>query len=216
MHALVPGRDFAREIRSAWQRSVEGIIETGRLLVEAKSALAHGAWIELVGRELPFAVDTASRLMAIARHPRLSNSDHDRNLPPSWQTLYQISRIPDDQWERAERAGVIRPDVPRGEVMAFLRGEEKKVAQPQRKKIPTDRAPTRPALPDENYEDVEEICLRLFRLSMHLDSMRSTGRLCAAVGFLGQDKASEMASRLSSAARTTDRCAIALSGKGES
>jgi hypothetical protein len=43
------------------------IIETGRLLVQAKDCLEHGQWLEMVRAELPFAERTAQRLMAIAR-----------------------------------------------------------------------------------------------------------------------------------------------------
>lgn len=71
---------------------VQGIIETGRLIAEAKAALPHGDFIPMVEKMLPFKRITAFRLMAIASDHRLSNVSHAKHLPSSWDTLYAISR----------------------------------------------------------------------------------------------------------------------------
>jgi hypothetical protein len=90
-----PWRSYATKITAAWRQAVESIVETGKLLIEAKAKVDPGNWLKLA-EELPFGERTAQRLMEIARHPILSNPTHGSHLPPSWRTLYELSKI-DDQ-----------------------------------------------------------------------------------------------------------------------
>jgi len=46
--------------------------------------------------DLPFAARTAQRLMAVAADARLANPTHVSLLPPSWGTLYELTKLPDD------------------------------------------------------------------------------------------------------------------------
>jgi hypothetical protein len=39
-------------------------------------------------------------LMAVARDPRIANRAHVRALPPSWGTLYVLSKLDDEQWQK--------------------------------------------------------------------------------------------------------------------
>lgn len=73
---------WAHQICAAWHASREKIIECGRLLIEAKASLPHGAFERMVERDLPFNPSTAQRLMKIARDPRLTNPAHVQHLPP--------------------------------------------------------------------------------------------------------------------------------------
>lgn len=114
---------WAQRIRASWQKSVEGILETGRLLIEAKAALPHGSFLKMVGEELPFSSQTAQKLMAVAADPRLSNTAHVRFLPPSWGTLYELTKLDDGEWALAEQRGLIRADVQRSEIAGLLRDE---------------------------------------------------------------------------------------------
>lgn len=107
---------WASRIRAAWQKSVDGIIEVGRLLIEAKEALPHGEFIAMVESELPFREHTARRLMAIARDERLSNGAHGLVLPPSWRTLYAISRLDDATFEAKIADGTINPGCQRKDI----------------------------------------------------------------------------------------------------
>jgi hypothetical protein len=88
-------RYYVAEIEAAWQSAVQGIIATGALLNEGKSKVDHGDWLKLV-QELPFGERTAQMLMAIAANPVLSDANHGSDLPPSWRTLYELTRVPDD------------------------------------------------------------------------------------------------------------------------
>ncbi len=115
---LTAGRrhDHAGFIAAAWQKSIEAIIETGRRLIDARKELAHGEFLAMIKNDLPFGEDTAERLIKIARDPRLSNSAHGRILPPSWRTLFELTKLNDEQFDRLVAAGVIRADMQRWEI----------------------------------------------------------------------------------------------------
>jgi hypothetical protein len=108
-------------ISEAWQKSVEAIIETGRRVLDAKDGLAHGEFLKMVNEDLPFGEDAAEQLMAIAAHPVISNSEHVRNLPPSWGTLYQLTRLPAPVLEAKIADGTINPGMERKDVAALKR-----------------------------------------------------------------------------------------------
>jgi hypothetical protein len=54
--------------------------------------------------------------MAVADDPRLNNVAHGLRLPPSWRTLYDLSRLTDEQFDRGLSEGLIRADMERAEV----------------------------------------------------------------------------------------------------
>jgi hypothetical protein len=87
-------RFYADRITTTWRKAVGSIVETGKLLIEAKDAVEHGDWLKVI-EELPFGDDAAQQLMAIARHPVVSNTEHVRFLPASWGTLYRLTKVPD-------------------------------------------------------------------------------------------------------------------------
>jgi hypothetical protein len=63
---------------------------------------------------------SARKLMAVARDPRIANRAHVRALPPSWGTLYVLSKLDDAQWEKGLADGVIHPGMERGEALMRL------------------------------------------------------------------------------------------------
>ena len=111
---------WSRLICAAWQNSTTAIIETGRLLVEAKDSLEHGQWLEMVRAELPFAERTAQRLMAIASNPVIANAAHVSLLPASWGTLYELTKLPRVELEAKISDGSINPRLERRDVAALL------------------------------------------------------------------------------------------------
>jgi N6-adenosine-specific RNA methylase IME4 len=88
------------------------------LIIEAKAALPHGEFEAMVARDLPFGPQTARKLMAIARDSRVTNRAHARVLPPSWTTLYELTKFDDEQFAASVADGTIRPDVERSEILA--------------------------------------------------------------------------------------------------
>lgn len=106
---------WALRINAAWRRSLESVIETGRLLIDAKARLKHGQWEIMVG-SLDFSPDTAQRLMAIARDERLTNPAHARFLPRSYTTLAELTKLSDGEFGRGIAENIIRPDMERKDV----------------------------------------------------------------------------------------------------
>lgn len=117
---------YAHEVCVAWRKAVASIIETGLILLEAKEGpyrLRHGAFEAMVRTKLPFAASTARKLMAIARHPVLSNRSHVNVLPPSYATLYALTKVPDERLIAFIKDGTINPNLEREDVVA-LRGDQ--------------------------------------------------------------------------------------------
>ena len=77
-------QDYAKRIKAALGKSVVGFIEAGQELIQAQDDLVqHGEWDTLVETDLGMDRSTAFRLMAIAKHPVLSNVAHAQHFPPS-------------------------------------------------------------------------------------------------------------------------------------
>jgi hypothetical protein len=133
---LPRAEQWAERICTQLGKSVESIIEAGRLLVKAKADLAHGEWSRMFADELlPFSQNTAQRLMKIAEHPQLSNTAHVQYLPPSWGTLYELTKAEPKRLTAAFKDGIITPDMKRRDVKA-LRPPSKP------RHLPTPKAPT--------------------------------------------------------------------------
>jgi hypothetical protein len=115
-----PAFTWADRISEAWQKSTTAIIETGRLLIQAKDGLERGQWLQMIQAELPFNQRTAQRLMAIAQHPVLSNTTHVSHLPSSWGTLYELTKLPESQFKAKLSDGTINPKMERRDVAALL------------------------------------------------------------------------------------------------
>ena len=103
-----------------WQGTVRNIVETGKALIDLKADLPHGAFTEMVETDLFFSTRTAQRLMAIAEHPSLSNPTHVSDLPASWGTLYELSKIDGCTVEKLIQAGRIYPELERKDISAFV------------------------------------------------------------------------------------------------
>jgi hypothetical protein len=118
---------WTKRIAAVWQKGVEAILETGRLLIEAKAALDHGQFKAMVQLKLPFTPRTAQRLMEIARNPVISNATHASLLPPSWMTLHELTKVPDEILVAKIKDGVITPKLERKDVALLLgRGTTKR------------------------------------------------------------------------------------------
>jgi hypothetical protein len=109
--------EYAERIASCWRKSVEAIFEVGRLLIRAKESLPHGEFEAMIESKLPFGASTGQRLMIIARDTRLLNPAHVQLLPPSWGTLYELTKLNDRQFEQGLKSGIIRPDMERKAVI---------------------------------------------------------------------------------------------------
>jgi hypothetical protein len=90
--------------RNALKKSVEGIIEAGLVLIQAKSELEHGQFTDWVVRELRFGsrkdgnrepdLRKAELLMSLARNEVISNPCHWHAFPPSRAITFLHSQDP--------------------------------------------------------------------------------------------------------------------------
>lgn len=119
---------WRERISERWQESVQAIINVGQLLLAAKAALEHGQFQTLFegNKRLPFGWNTANKLMAIARDPRLSNSEHVQKLPNSWGTLYELTKLDNATFARALEEGAIHAEMERREVVGLRDERDRK------------------------------------------------------------------------------------------
>jgi hypothetical protein len=131
---------WAGRINEAWQKSVEGVLEAGRLLLEAKEELQHGTFENMIRLELNFGLRTAQMLMGIAANPTLSNPKHVSLLPPSWGTLAQLDKAERKLGEgtiaRWLADGTVTPKTERKEIAALIAPDEDEEpeAKPEKRK----------------------------------------------------------------------------------
>jgi hypothetical protein len=94
---------FTARFRNALKKSVEGIIEAGQVLIEAKNELEHGQFADWVVNDLRFGsrkdgsrsadLRKAEMLMYLARNEVISKSCHWHDFPPSPRTLWELTQI---------------------------------------------------------------------------------------------------------------------------
>lgn len=110
------------QIKAAWNKQVESIIATGKLLAQTKAELGHGRFTDIFNEgKLPFKQRTAECLMEIAKHPILSNPQHVAILPPHWGTLHRMAAdIEEDQLEELLENGTINADTEREEIEKII------------------------------------------------------------------------------------------------
>lgn len=113
--------EIADGIRTAWQRVAGSVIRTGRLLIEAKSRLGHGAFLRMIESELPFRPRMAQELMRIARNPILSNTQRVAHLPHGVAALSVLARIPEEKLAKLIEEGAVSPLTTRAEAAVLVR-----------------------------------------------------------------------------------------------
>jgi hypothetical protein len=130
---LLPPADvdgYVKRITATWQNAAASIIETGRILTEAKRNLPHGEFGKMIDEKLPFSRRAAQMLMAIAKNPVLSNPKFVSFLPPSWGTLYELTAYPDGELKEMIADRTINPETRRRDVDATERHQEPSVPTP--------------------------------------------------------------------------------------
>jgi N6-adenosine-specific RNA methylase IME4 len=122
--------DFVTRIGEAWRRGAEAILETGRLLVQAKAELESGTFEAMIKEKLPFGPRHARRLMEIARHPFLSDKEHTALLPPNFSALYELSRLEPDELQ-----GFVRADLDLGEARARVTAKRREEVNAEMRRL---------------------------------------------------------------------------------
>lgn len=149
IHHWVARMDGVIDRRNALRRStVENVIEIGETLMEIKSRFPRQFEAVIADNEerWRFGSRTARMYMAIASDERIRN--HGSEMPPSWRTLYELTRLSDDQWEARIEDGSMNPYMERADVGGrTVPGKAKKFGRP---KISTKRKKNDTRLTDLN------------------------------------------------------------------
>jgi N6-adenosine-specific RNA methylase IME4 len=84
--------EWCDRVKAAWAHSAEAIIETGKLLTEAKKQLAHGEWLPML-EHVGFPRRKAQRLMELAADERFANALVLTLLPDEWTSVHALHKI---------------------------------------------------------------------------------------------------------------------------
>lgn len=113
-------QEWGAIVRADLSRSVQGVIDAGQHLCEARACIAHGEWETWLRTELNISKAAASMLMKVSQHDAISNVQHVERLPASWGTLYQLSHLDPPQLEAAISAGEVTPALERKAAKALV------------------------------------------------------------------------------------------------
>lgn len=108
--------EWVEKIGAGWRKTLEAVMETGKILSEARAGLNQHQWGVLL-KKLPFSTQEAWRLMKISKSRVIAGF-----LPeqlPSYSILTELSDLPDERFIAGVRAGIIGPDTKSGEARAF-------------------------------------------------------------------------------------------------
>jgi hypothetical protein len=131
-------KDFVKRIREAIGKSVEGFVDVGRTLIEAKEKLQHGQFENMIEADLSMSTQTAQKLMAIARHPVISKAAHARDLPAAWSTLYELTKVPEGKLKAKLDDGTINPSMERKDVAELIPPKKKTEKAEKEEREPKD------------------------------------------------------------------------------
>lgn len=119
--------EWARIVRADLGQAVAGFVAAGRHLADAKKAIAHGQWEAWCKEQVGISPATAVMLMALPRHEVIANPYHGKDLPPSWRTLYELSRLDAPLLVAAIEAGDVHAEMERKSAVGIVT-EYKKAA----------------------------------------------------------------------------------------
>ena len=114
MAELRTREDFAAAISTRWRDYFANIFRAGWLLVEMRDR-GNGA-----NEKLPMKRRTAQKYMAVAENETLANPDHWSQLPADLNTLYELSRAPEDVLEGWLADGTVNADTEPKKVRRLL------------------------------------------------------------------------------------------------
>jgi hypothetical protein len=111
---------YAQRITACQRKSIQSIVECGRLLIAAKEELKHGEFLKMIENNLPFKRSTAQALMKIAVDRRIAKYQHAGCLPAHWPTLVKLTQLPDASFEARIEDGTIHPGLERRSAVEMI------------------------------------------------------------------------------------------------
>ena len=115
---------WANLIRSKWQDNVRGIFDVGLLLFNSREELKAPAFWTMVREKLGYAESTVRQLILVGTNSRLLDVGMP-TLPPSWYTLYALTRLTDEQFDHGIESGVIHAGMERKDIALLKPPKEK-------------------------------------------------------------------------------------------
>ncbi len=100
---------YVTEINARWNKSLDGIIGIGTLLLDAEKTLDKQEYIRLTRKDLPFTYSVLRKFMRLASCSRITDPANRSILPHSWNTLYEISQMAAASFEKAKALKIITP-----------------------------------------------------------------------------------------------------------
>lgn len=100
---------WLQKLRRCCTDQIANIIETGKVLHEAKAEL-RGKWVKFKkSNASPYTPRKAEMLMRIVKNRSLCDAQHHAHLPEAWTVLHALAAIPDSKLAELIRAGQITP-----------------------------------------------------------------------------------------------------------
>jgi uncharacterized small protein (DUF1192 family) len=112
---------FVTQWRDLDRNDVETVLKRGQLLIDAKDELKHGQFEDMVKTDFKISPQAGRMLMKVARHVILSNRNHGCDLPNSWRTLYDLTKLPDELLLECLKDGRVHARMERKDVTALRR-----------------------------------------------------------------------------------------------
>lgn len=133
-------------------------LEVGAELIAAKRE-HPGEFFAWVARSLPFGVDKAERLMAIARAFGSIEASAREALPPAWTAMFELSRLPVEQVQRSIETGEIHPKMTVADARELVTGLKEAPKAAER----THRTGPEPGSPQRREIDADLVAAKLIR-----------------------------------------------------
>ena len=120
---------WADRIGTLWRDTVEGILDVGRTLIDAREEYktAERPFSDLIGdsegkpSQLLLNSRACYKLISIASDERIVS--HAAQMPPSWETLYALTRLSAERFAELLESGVINPGMMRKDLKQAEKAE---------------------------------------------------------------------------------------------
>ena len=124
-------QEWAERIKDKWQDNVKGIFAVGLELHNAREELGTAEFWRMVQDKklLGFSRGAVGMLMRIATDPKLMEVSHAK-LPAAWDTLYQLAKLTDEEFQRGLDEGIIHAGMARKDIKLLKPPKEEPVPPP--------------------------------------------------------------------------------------
>lgn len=116
-------QDISIEIASCWRKAVSSIIEAASLLRSAEEQLSSAQFRELrkdLAENQGISQAVTSKLKKIGENKILSNPANAPHLPPSYATLYELTRVSEVNLTSALKSGDINANTQLKDVQSLF------------------------------------------------------------------------------------------------